>query len=279
MLEAIQAISRKFDDLKEDVEMLKRDREQSSRPSRSRLRSPHRISSALSRHGSESRGTPRSQDPAGHRSWASRMDEEDSDNYQCHDSDEDMERTLGGPDVREVSEDTRRLLTRAYSRSVGNEARRRCRGRYPLPKVATTKLPNLDPFMRTEVSSSAKADDKELAKVQSFVLDSLAPLTALLEQGEEMSHDEVRDATLAAVELIGNANARISHLRREKIVTCVNKALLPLARDDERFAEAAPHLFGSDFARHSKEFLDQVTKPNGSLLSYCEPGLRNSLTK
>ena len=64
-----------------------------------------------------------------------------------------------------------------------------------------------------------KADNRELAKTQSFVLDSLAPLTALLEQGVDTSPDEVRDATLAAVELIGNANARISRLRRERIVT------------------------------------------------------------
>ena len=246
--------------------MLKRDREQSSRPSRSRSRSPRRNSPPRSRHGSESRGTPRGQDPATHRSWASRMEEEESD-YQRPDSDEEIERTLGGPDVREVSEETRRLLTRACSRSVGNETRRRCRGRYPLPKVAVTKSPNLDPFMRTEVSSNVKAGDKELAKIQSFVLDSLAPLTALLEQGQEMSPDEVRDATSTAVELIGNANARISRLRRERIVTSVNKVLLPLARDDEQFAEAAPHLFGTDFARQSKEFMDQVKAIRSTLPS------------
>ena len=84
-----------------------------------------------------------------------------------------------------------------------------------------------------------------------------------------MSPDEVRDTTLAAVELIGNANARISHRRRarERIVTCINKALLPLARDDEHFAEAAPHLFGNDFARHLKEFLDQVKAIRSTLPS------------
>ena len=87
---------------------------------------------------------------------------------------------VGGADVRKVSEETRGFLTRACSHSVGNEARRRCRGRYPLPNVAATKSPNLDPFMKTEVSSSVKADNKELVKIQSFALDSLAPLTALL---------------------------------------------------------------------------------------------------
>ena len=98
------------------------------------------------------------------------MDKEGSD-YQRHDSDEKTERTLGGPNVREVSEETCEFLTRACSHSVSNEARRQCQRRYPLPMVAATKSPNLDPFMRTEVSSSVKADDKELAKIQSFVLE------------------------------------------------------------------------------------------------------------
>ena len=60
----------------------------------------------------------------------------------------------------------------------------------------------------------------------------------------------MQDAILAPIELIGNANAEISCLGKERIVTRVHKALLPLARDDEHFAEAAPHLFGSDVAKH-----------------------------
>ena len=267
MLEAIQAIAKKFDDLKEDVEMLKRDRGLRPRSSRSRSRSPRRKSLSPSRLGSESRGNPRGLDSAGHRSWWSRMEEEESDNHQRHDSDEEMERALGGPDLREVSEETHKLLTSACTRSVSNEARRRSRGRYPLPKVATTKSPNLDPFMRSEVSSNTKADDRELAKIQSFVLDSLAPLTALLEQGEVMSPGEVKDAASTAVQLIGNANARMSRLRREKIITSMNRTLLPLVKDDENFMEAAPHLFGGNFARQSKEFLDQVKALRSTLPS------------
>ena len=79
--------------------------------------------------------------------------------------------------------------------------------------------------MRTEVSSSVKAEDKELTKIQSFILDFLAPLMALLKQGRDVSPDEVRDATSVAVELIGNANAEISHLRRERL--CQQNPLAP----------------------------------------------------
>ena len=258
VLEAIQDLVRKFDDLKEDVETLKRDRERSSRPSRSRSRSPHRESPS-SGHGSAKHGTPRSRESTSSSSWASRMEEEEANvHHDRQDSDEEGDGTWGGPDLVEVSEWTGKFLTNACTRSVSNEARRRTRGRYQLPKVAATKAPNLDPFMRTEVPPAMKTADRELAKIQSFTLDALAPLTALVEKTEELSAEETRDAALTAIELIGNANARMSRLRREKIMTSVNKSLLPLAKDDENFTTAAPLLFGGEFAKKSKDFLDQV---------------------
>ena len=61
-----------------------------------------------------------------------------------------------------------------------------------------------------------------------------------------------------AVELIGNANANMSHLRRERVVSDLNKALLPIVGDDANFKEAAPLLFGTEFAKKGKELVDQV---------------------
>ena len=61
-----------------------------------------------------------------------------------------------------------------------------------------------------------------------------------------------------AIQLIGNASARISCLRREWLISSVNKALLPFAKDDKGFTEAPLLLFGPNFAKRSKEFLDQV---------------------
>ena len=42
--------------------------------------------------------------------------------------------------------------------------------------------------------------------MQTFVLDALAPLTAIVENGDWMSREDVHTAALTAVELIGNAN-------------------------------------------------------------------------
>ena len=52
--------------------------------------------------------------------------------------------------------------------------------------------------------------------------------------------DEITKASSAAIALIGNANARISHLWREKYVGSINKNLGPLVQEDPDFIAAAP---------------------------------------
>ena len=59
----------------------------------------------------------------------------------------------------------------------------------------------------------------------------MAPLAAVVEginKGEDLSKQDTLLAVNSAVELIGNANARISHLWREKITSVINKTLLPI---------------------------------------------------
>ena len=89
-------------------------------------------------------------------------------------------------------------------------------------------------------------------------MDSLAPLTAILEYGDGMSVNEVKEASSTAVELLGNANARISRLRRDELVSSINKNLVPLVQEDSEFADASPNLFGPAFSKRAKEYLDQI---------------------
>ena len=182
-------------------------------------------------------------------------EEHGTDSHHLTDTDEEGEAQA---DLIEVSNKTYKLLSNMCTQSVSNETRRRVRNRYSLPIVTATKSPNLDAFMRTEISSSTKTSDKELAKIQKFVLDSLAPLTALLENAEKMNPIHIHDAAASAVELVGNASAQLSQLRREKIITGMNKTLLPLSKEDANFVEAPPNLFGSEFTKWSKEYMEQV---------------------
>ena len=103
----------------------------------------------------------------------------------------------------EVSEETRCFLVDKCTCGIANEVRRRTWSRFPLPKVAATKTPQLDPLMKTEASAGAKAGDKELAKIQFFVLDTLAPLTFVIEKHnkqEAPSPNDFLQASLAAAE-------------------------------------------------------------------------------
>ena len=130
-----------------------------------------------------------------------------------------------------------------------------------MSKVPATKTPSLDGYLKSELSRATKAADKELATTQTYVLDALSPLTAIVEadtKGENITNTQGVNAAKAAIELIGNANARISHLRRTKIISQMNKSLLPLTEDGGNFTNAPPTLFGLEFARKSKELVDQM---------------------
>ena len=57
--------------------------------------------------------------------WASRMKEDKDQSRHDHDSDEDMDRDgAWGPDLVNVSEGKRKLLSETYTESVRNKVRR-----------------------------------------------------------------------------------------------------------------------------------------------------------
>ena len=118
----------------------------------------------------------------------------------------------------EVSDETRRLLRVSCMRSMSNELRRRVRSTYKLPKVEATRTPKVDPIIKSLASQQAKTADRDFARIQTLMLDSMAPLSSLLEQivHDRVSVGDVKQATSTAVELIGNASAHVSHLRRRK---------------------------------------------------------------
>ena len=67
-----------------------------------------------------------------------------------------------------------------------NRERKEMRDYYPLPKVPVTQTPQLDSIMKPEASTVTKAADKQLAKVQKILLDSLALITSHLENHHRM---------------------------------------------------------------------------------------------
>ena len=123
--------------------------------------------------------------------------------------------------------------------------------------MAASRTPQLDNYLKPEIPAAAKTTDKELAVIQTHVLDALAPLSTIIKTQEGIS-EQTLAAAATAIKLLGNASARISHLRRTKVITQMNKALLPLVEEDSNFEDVSPSLFGLEFAQKSKELVDKV---------------------
>ena len=170
-------------------------------------------------------------------------------------------RGVSGRKLVSVSEDTEITLKRCFTKSLKNSERL---GIYGLLKVLATKTPQLEPFLREEIPQATRSSDKELAKIHSFLLDLVAPLTAVLERSNDL-YPDVQKAVKAACQLLGNASIKLSSLRREKIITSLNKSFLPLVKEEEHFEEAALGLFGTEFAERCKKHVDQVKAMRSSL--------------
>ena len=127
--------------------------------------------------------------------------------------------------------------------------------------MPATRTPQLDVIKKPKASATTKVADKQLAKLQTLLLDTLALLASVVEfhnKGKTLDQRELIQAAKTAIKLLGNANAHLSHLRREGVISSFNKSLLLIIRDDANFVEATPLLFGMEFARKGKEMVDQM---------------------
>ena len=181
------------------------------------------------------------------RSWAPRMSdpEEEAMDYskEVEFSDSETEDQSRITKIMEVSERTGKFLQESRTRRVPNSERRVLRDKYPLPKVPATRPAQLDHMMRSETSAATKTADKQFVKIQALLLDSLAPFTSILEahhNGDTLDQKEVIQVVRSGITFIGNANAHLLHLRRERIVGEINKALLPIVGDDSNLARSLP---------------------------------------
>ena len=240
ILDKVEGLNSRLSDLTADVEDLKKKDQAHQKmkkvDNRSRSRSPR------------SRSRERASQHSGE--WCSQTTRKES--YFLEEEEDNIE------DLAEVSEETHHFLTDSCTQGVSSETRKRTRSRFKFPKVDATRSPKLDAVLKSVTSQSAQSADNELARLETFILDALAPLTAILEGANEMAVQDIREALITASMLIGNANAKLTRLRREKLISAINDNLTPLMQDESQFTDVAPYLFGSDFVKQAKEYLDQV---------------------
>ena len=119
--------------------------------------------------------------------------------------------------------------------------------------------PRLDKIMAAEFSKSTKFADHHLSQIQALFLDAAGPLSGLLDsinQGTEVTLDDVESAVKAALTFLGNAFSQCTTLRRVNILE--NKDLISFSQaSEDLFNSAKGTLFGPSFAEKAIEHLKQ----------------------
>ena len=212
VMKKLDDISGRMDSITEDITILKQKDREREKTSLDETRSHHRRSRARSRSPLDPRRGPR--------------------RGRSHDH------SLEARDVRSPSRD------KTSERSWGDRDPAESTDFSILHFLEKEDGAELVDVIRSLAPQSARTSDRELARLQTFVLDSMAPLSALMEllshDTDRVSIEDIKNATLTATELIRNTSVQISHLRREKLMQSINKDLIPLVKEDGAFLEAPP---------------------------------------
>ena len=102
--------------------------------------------------------------------------------------------------------------------------------------------------------------DASLAKLQTTVLDAVAPLVHIMNEAQQgtLSVEKMVEAAKTALSLLGNASTHVSRERRKKAILSLNKKLHPLVEEEDVFAEAAPLLLSKVFETKMKAHLESL---------------------
>ena len=170
--------------------------------------------------------------------------------------------------VLKLDDHEKQFIQGAFTTGVSNVERRQLRSCYPSADLPHIRCLRLDSVFKTSLAKSAevKAVDKELARAQALVLDSIRPLTLLLTKiGEENYSIEDAERTVQdAIQLVGNASLHLAKMRRKCILRCLNPKMQDMAEEQELFQSAAPLLFGQGFESKMKERSESL-----KILSSC----------
>ena len=170
--------------------------------------------------------------------------------------------------VLKLDDREKRFIQGAFTTGVSNAERRQLRSCYPSADLPHTRCPRLDSVFKTSLAKSAevKAVDKELARAQALVLDSVGPLTQLLTKigDENYSIEDAERTVQDAIQLVGNASLHLAKMRRKRILRCLNPKMQDMAEEQELFQSAAPLLFGQGFESKMKERSESL-----KILSSC----------
>ena len=113
-----------------------------------------------------------------------------------------------------------------------------------------------------ECSKSTKATDNLFSDIQAHFLDTVGPLTGIIEainSGTELAIEDVETSVKAALSFLGNASHRCTSIRRQGVLQDYNKDLVSYAAEsDELFSSATKTLLGPAFPEKAANHLRQM---------------------
>ena len=110
------------------------------------------------------------------------------------------------------------------------------------------------------MSKNMKDGDSTAAKIQTLMLDAVAPLVHILEEGQKgtLTPEVAIKASKVTLGLLGNASAHQSKERQKNVLKDMNRDVMSLAEEEDQFKDAAPLLFGDGLEKKMKEHMDVV---------------------
>ena len=158
-----------------------------------------------------------------------------------------------------LSEATKALLETAFSSPMSNSDRKKRVEKFRVPDCEWVRCPKLDPVLKTTLPKEAMKADGYLSRLHQFWLDAVAPLTTMIESADagELTVAEAVTAVQSALVLMGNAHQKMAQERR-KVLLQLNPALKSFTEEQKAFQNAAPMLFGEEFAKRATDRVEAV---------------------
>ena len=194
-------------------------------------------------------------------SWVERMDLENESGEDLADISTGDRSGSDKVHLTHIQDSTKEGLRKAFN-PMNSAERRQLRQQFIVPDAAFIMSPRLDKVMAAECSKSTKSADHQLSRIQALFLDAAEPLSGLLDsinQGTEVTLDDVESAVKAALTFLGNASSQCTTLRRVNILEEYNKDLISFSQESEDlFDSTKGTLFGPSFAEKAAEHLKQI---------------------
>ena len=158
-------------------------------------------------------------------------------------------------DTYAIEESTRAFLELAFAlkKPADNKTRKTWETKFKVPESDATRCPKLDTIIEGVVRKDSLDEDRELSRLQNFMLDTAGPLVAAFEElgKDEPDPNRVSAAIQQALLFLGNASAHFSQIRRTKILKRLNPKVQSLAKDMD-FSQSAPYLFGQGIEQNRR---------------------------